>query len=290
VEKADENHILFLASAVTFDALLAAIPFILLLLVGASLVAQGLLLPDRPALLDLFEQFLPPHAALHQSDPFRLLQRALVEIGKVRGVLTLYTVPVFLWFSTRFFASVRNALNEIYDVSLRPPPRRGIVGTFLVSKARDLLMVIATLALFLVNTALSAGLGVARAVEGDDLQGWLRLFRGLGSILPEILTVVFSIALFALLYRFASRRPTGWRAALLASTFTAGLFEVAKRLYGLYLAHLVSPARLTLGFNLGAAILFVVWVYYTAVVFLLGAVVAETWQLRALQRRQRAVL
>ena len=42
--------------------------------------------------------------------------------------------------------------------------------------------------------------------------------------------------------------------------------------------------------NIGAAVLFVLWIYYTAIVFLLGGVVAETWELRKMQRRQRAIL
>jgi uncharacterized BrkB/YihY/UPF0761 family membrane protein len=42
--------------------------------------------------------------------------------------------------------------------------------------------------------------------------------------------------------------------------------------------------------NLAAAALFVLWIYYTAIVFLLGAVVAETWELRKMQERQRAIL
>jgi uncharacterized BrkB/YihY/UPF0761 family membrane protein len=37
-------------------------------------------------------------------------------------------------------------------------------------------------------------------------------------------------------------------------------------------------------------VLFILWVYYTAIVFLLGAVVAETWELRKMQQRQRAIL
>jgi uncharacterized BrkB/YihY/UPF0761 family membrane protein len=37
-------------------------------------------------------------------------------------------------------------------------------------------------------------------------------------------------------------------------------------------------------------VLFVLWVYYTAIVFLLGGVVAETWELRKMLRRQRAIL
>ena len=36
--------------------------------------------------------------------------------------------------------------------------------------------------------------------------------------------------------------------------------------------------------------LFILWIYYTAIVFLLGGVVAETWELRHMQKRQRIIL
>ena len=42
--------------------------------------------------------------------------------------------------------------------------------------------------------------------------------------------------------------------------------------------------------NLCAIGLFILWVYYTAIVFLLGAVVAETWELKKMLHRQRAIL
>jgi membrane protein len=91
-------------------------------------------------------------------------------------------------------------------------------------------------------------------------------------------------------YRYASLRRLPWRTALLASTFTAVLFEVAKRLYGLYLAHFASIESTVGDANVGAAVLFILWVYYTAIVFLLGGVVAETWELRRMQQRQRAIV
>jgi uncharacterized BrkB/YihY/UPF0761 family membrane protein len=42
--------------------------------------------------------------------------------------------------------------------------------------------------------------------------------------------------------------------------------------------------------NIGAAVLLILWIYYTAIVFLLGGVVAETWELRKMQQRQQATL
>jgi len=106
----------------------------------------------------------------------------------------------------------------------------------------------------------------------------------------EGLAFAFSVSLFYVTYRYASLRRLPWRTALLASTFTAFLFEVAKRLYGLYLANFASLQGPGGDANIGAVVLFVLWVYYTAIVFLLGAVVAETWELRGMQQRQRAIL
>ncbi|HXI21083.1 MAG TPA: YhjD/YihY/BrkB family envelope integrity protein, partial [Gemmatimonadales bacterium] len=78
------------------------------------------------------------------------------------------------------------------------------------------------------------------------------------------------------------RLPRG--AAFAGSVFTAVLFEVAKRLFGWYLLNLAVVSRFSADANIGAAILFVLWLYYTALVFLVGAVVAETWDLWNRQR------
>jgi membrane protein len=85
-------------------------------------------------------------------------------------------------------------------------------------------------------------------------------------------------------------RRLPWKTALLAATFTALLFELAKRLYALYLTNFASFEGLGGDANLGAIVLFILWVYYTAIVFLLGAVVAETWELKKMLDRQRAIL
>jgi membrane protein len=102
--------------------------------------------------------------------------------------------------------------------------------------------------------------------------------------------VGFSLALFFLLYRYASIRRLPWRAALVAASFTALAFELAKRIFGIYLGRIVTNSQFTLDANLGAVILFVLWVWYTSVVFLLGGVVAETWDLRSRQQQQQAIL
>jgi membrane protein len=271
--------------------MLAAVPFVLLVLIGLTHLAQAV--AGGPAVdpTRLFHRFFPPHASTPGHDPFELVERLLVGVARNRGQISLYAVPAFIWFSTRLFAGVRTSLNEVYDVSARPMPRRNFIINWLAGKLRDAAMVVATVIIFLLNTSLSTVVTIAWARGSARIIPQLGFFFStLGRIMGESLAFGFSVSLFYVTYRYASLRRLPWRTALLASTFTAVLFEVAKRLYGLYLAHFAEVGSAAGDGNIGAAVLFVLWVYYTAIVFLLGGVVAETWELRRMQQRQRAIL
>jgi membrane protein len=274
----------------TFDALLAAVPFILLLLIGLTHLAQAVTQGPEVDTMHLFHRFLPPHSTLPDQDPFGVIERLLAGITEKRGQLSLYAVPTFLWFSTRLFAGIRTALNDIYDVSLRPPRHRGILMLFLLAKARDATMVLGTVVLFLANTLLTTGLAILQARGAERVPQLDFFVSTVGRYLGEFLAFSFSVSLFYVTYSYASIRRLPWKTALLAATFTAMLFELAKRLYALYLANFASLEGLGGDANLGAIVLFILWVYYTSIVFLLGAVVAETWELRKMLKRQRAIL
>jgi membrane protein len=206
--------------------------------------------------------------------------------------LSLIALPAFLWFSTRLFAGIRISLNSIYDVSVRPQ-RIHFAKRILLAKLRDLGMVFMVLLLFLANTALSGGFTLLRSATesaGGRLGGLAGAILTIEGWIAEAVGFGFLVALFMLLYRFASTRRIRWQAALLASVFSAVAFELAKRLFALYLRNAGAFGVATVDATIGALILFVIWVYYSALVFLLGGVLAETWELRTLQRVQRGVL
>jgi membrane protein len=266
------------------------VPFILLLLIGLAQLAQAFANGSPAEPLALFHRFFPPHSTQPGQDPFALVERLMAGISRNRGQVSLYAAPAFVWFSTRLFAGIRTSLNDIFDVSVRPAPRRHFLVNFGLGKLRDAGMVVATLLLFLANTVLTTGLAVLQARGAERVPQLAFFVSTMGRLLGELLAFLFSISLFYLTYRYASVRRLPWRTVLLASTFTAVLFELAKRLYGLYLGNFASLEGHIGDANIGAAVLFVLWVYYTAIVFLLGAVVAETWELRAMQQRQRTIL
>lgn len=295
LEAADEANVPFLASALTFDALLAAVPFVLLLLVGLTLLAQIITGAETMSAEVLFHRFLPPHAS-GPKDPFAAVEGLLGVILRNRSQLSLVAVPTFLWFSTRLFGGIRTSLGFVYDVGARPMRRPkgiwGIVFVFARNKLRDLIMTLVVVVLFLANTAMSAGLAVlnARGQAWAELRGWGFFAGEAGRYLTEVVTIAFSVLLFALVYQYASPRRMSRTAGFIAGLVAAFGFEIAKRLYGLYLRNAVPTAAEFGGASLGAIVLFVLWLYYMGVVFLIGGVVAETWELRALQRRQRLIL
>lgn len=263
------------------------------MLVLFTVLVQGLA-PEGTTLdpNTLFHRFLPPHNSLPGQDPFGPVERLLTRIFENRGNLSLVAVPTFLWFSTRLFASMRNSLNFVYDVGSRPGTSRGIIATFLRNKLRDAVLSLSVATLFLLNTVFSAGLALLRSrSEAAVLPSYTLMVSTVGRLFTELVGFVFSISLFFLVYRFANPRRMSVTSVLIASTFSAFGFEIAKRLYGLYLARSLMPASaFGGGAQLGALLLFVLWVYYMAVVFLIGGVVAERWEALRLQRRQGVVV
>lgn len=287
MHQADRHNIPFLASALTFDGLLAAIPFLLLLLVGLTHVAR---LSSGSSVQDLhllFQRIVPPNADINGMGPFASIERFLVGFTRARAAVSYVALPLFLWFATRLFASIRTSLNLVYDVPRRAG--RHFVVSYLTGKLRDMMMVLLTVGLLSMNAVLTAGIKIlsARSDAWGATEPWLKFFvSGLGQVLTQVTAFAFSVSLFYLVYRHAAHQRLPRAAALVGSIFTAGLFEVAKRLYGWYLVHLAVVNRFAADASTTAALLFVLWMYYTALVFLIGAVVAETWDLLSRQKSE----
>jgi len=253
VEAAYEDNIPFLAGALAFDILLTAIPFVGLVLGVVGYLVEYQLAIHQLNVHELLERFLP-------SGQFDFIERALADLVDRRGHFTVLAAPLFLWFSTRMFGGLRAALNEVFDTEEnRPWP---------VAKLTDLAMVFVAGTLFLANAFASTS----------------------RSFFSQIASLVFSTLLFFMIFKFLPSRRIYWRTGVVASLFCAVAFEIAKRLYGLYVARFVTFDRVASDANLIGFLLFILWIYYTAYMFLLGGEVAETYDLMRMRRQQRVRL
>jgi len=277
LEAAYEDNIPFLASALSFDLLLTTIPFVVLLLAVVGTLVQHQITTHQIALHDLLARFLPLAPDGRDTGAFEQVAAALGSVVRHRGRLTLVGLPLFLWFSTRLFGGLRAALNEVFDTDE--------IRSWPVAKLTDLAMVLFTGCLFVANAVLGAfEAGNAAAVNRSFPLAWFWRF--------SVETVAFGLGvlLFYVVFKLVPSRRIHWQTALVAAAFCSLGFEVAKRLYALYVTRFVTFDRLASDANVVALFLFLLWVYYTAYLFLLGGEVAETYDLVRMRRAQRVHL
>lgn len=268
-EAAFEDNVPFLASALAFDLLLTIPPFAILLLGVVGHLAQARLATADVNLHALLGQFLPPGPGFVQ------LETVLTGAVANRGALTLVGAPLFLWFSTRAFGGLRAALNDVFDTDeVRP---------WHMAKALDLGLVLATAALLLGNAYVSA-VGARGGAALTGIAGWT------WHVAAQLAAVLFSTVLFFVIFKLVPSRPIAWRTALVASALCAIAFEIAKRLFELYITRVATLDRFISDANVLGLFLFMLWVYFICCLFLIGGEIAETYDLVRLRRAQRVQL
>jgi membrane protein len=272
-EAAFEDNVPFLASGLSFDLLLTSIPFIILLLAVIGYLVQLQITSHQYSVHELLSRFVPTSPDGGTTAAFEAIERGLVDIVKRRGRLTTVGIPLFLWFSTRFFDGLRVALNEVFDTD---EYRR-----WYAVKLLDVLMVVVAGAFLAASGFLSAYEAKFAGVIGRAF-----LIHWVWSLSIEIVAFALGIVVFFIVFKLLPSRRINWRTALVAATFCSLGFEVARRLYAFYLTKFVTLDRLASDANVAALLLFLLWIYYSAFLFLLSAEVAETFDLIQMRRAQ----
>jgi membrane protein len=90
------------------------------------------------------------------------------------------------------------------------------------------------------------------------------------------------------LYKYLPIRRVRWQTALLGAMFTGALLELAKGAFSYYIAQF-NPGSFYTG-TLAVIVIVVFWVYYAALIFILGGEVAQVYELRRVRRVNRAAL
>ena len=278
IEGAYEDNLPFLASALSFDVILTAIPFLVVLLAVVGTLVQHQITTQQMDLEELLRRFMPTIRGPSDA-AVRNVERILEQVVASRGQLTLVGLPLFVYTSTRLFGGLRAALNEVFDTEER--------RSWQVGKLIDLAFVLLTGTLMLLSALLPAL--EARTIGALHESGGF-LIEWMYRLSLEIVAFGFSVVLFLAVFKVLPSRRIGWRTAVVAAVFCALAFELAKRLYALYVANFVTLDRLASNANAGAFFLLIIWIYYTNCVFLIGGEIAEAYDLARMRRTQRVQL
>jgi membrane protein len=180
-------------------------------------------------------------------------------VASVIGVITLVIGALGV------FAELKNALNTIWEVKLKPTK-----GTFdsikrlVFGRLISFAMLIVIGFLLLVSLVISASLAYFGQYLGDLLP--------ISDLALQILNFVISFGLitvlFALIFKFLPDAEIAWRDVWLGAAMTSLLFTIGKFALGLYLG------RSNVGTTFGAAgslAILLIWIYYSAQIVFLGA-------------------
>lgn len=270
--KADQDNIFFLAGSIAFNVLVAIIPLILVVLGIAGLLLRSQETDPTDWLLRYVLASVPPVSQAFQDFVRETLTGFLDQTAELLSIGTL----VLVWIATRLVGTLRTVLREIFDVHRD----RG----FLAGKLFDIQMVLGAGTLFALNVGLTVALQVI-TVFGFGVLGLEDGVRAVQVVYARAAALVTVWVMFLLIYRYLPARRVGWRTAVTAATFTAVLFEVMKQAFSWYVTNVASYGS-TYG-NLATVAVLIFWIYYTAVVFILGGEVAQVAAVRRTRRRQR---
>jgi membrane protein len=243
-----EHDGFFLAAGLSFYVVICVVPFVLLLVAGgAFLVSDDRVLRE---VLDRLATLLP----VYQTEMETIL-RGVVD---ARGVTSVVGTLILLLFASQLFAATRLVLNRIFQHK-----GRSLIHGMLF----DMWMILVLGVLFLVTIAVTATFAWIRGIALLLGQGDLvpTLFHWAGLLLVLFLDVTF----FVVLYRFVPNRRIRWSSVLAGSLATSVLWEVAKQAFRWYIQR-VGVYSAVYG-SLGVTIALMMWVYYSAIVFVVGA-------------------
>lgn len=171
-------------------------------------------------------------------------------------------IVVLIIGATTVFAELQTSLDRIWHVPERAKPS-GIWG---MVRARFLSfgLILGLAFLLMTSLALSAGIAAFGKWFGGLLPAWEVMLQ----VLNVLIALCVETVLFAMIYKFMPSVKVAWRDVWIGGAVTGCLFELGKTLIGLYMGKAGVGSSYAAA---GSIAVVLIWVYYAAQVFLLGA-------------------
>ena len=177
-------------------------------------------------------------------------------------VATVISTLVLIVGATTVFAELQSALDRIWQVPQLP--KAGGIWATLRTRLLSLGFILGLGFLMLVSLVSSAGIAALGGWAKGLLPGWAVLLY----VINLVVSVGFTTVLFAMIFKLMPQAQVSWRDVWVGAGVTAVLFEIGKTLISLY----IGKSSVTSSFAAaGSLVVLLIWVYYSAQIFLLGA-------------------
>lgn len=177
-------------------------------------------------------------------------------IGTVVGVL------VMAFSATTVFVALQDSLNAMWKVKAKA--EKGFMK-LVIGRLLSLALVVSFGFLLLVSLSVDVVLGLLYDYLRQELSGIAVYLVTIGNMLVSI---AIATVIFAAIFKVLPDARIRWANVWVGAVVTAILFTLGKFVLNIYFQH--DPLADTYG-AAGSLVLILVWVYYTSIIFLLGA-------------------
>lgn len=251
LRRLDEERLPQVAGSLTFTTVLSLVP--LLTIAFAIFTTFPKFNAMRAALDAYFIQNLMPHSfsnvILDNLSQFAAKASKMSALGAVALLITAIAT----------MATIERAFNQIWRVTKPRPVMQRVV----------IYWTIVTLGPILIGVSLTATSLLFSATSW--VASSLPFMSFMGALFYTTLSVALTTAAFSLLYLTVPNRFVEWRDALTGGVVAGIAFEVAKRLFALFIAKF--PTYTVIYGTLAAIPIFLIWVYLSWMITLVGALI-----------------
>lgn len=191
------------------------------------------------------------------------IQTLLKSVNQPAEGITATAIGIILLLvgATTVFGELQNSMDRIW----KAPAREGS-GLWHLIQARLLSfgMIMGIGFLLMVSLIFSAGLSAMSKWWSSAFSGWMVVM----SVFNFVFSFVLTTGMFAMIYKIMPRVTIRWNEVWIGATITAALFTVGKWLIGIY----IGQSAIASGYGpAGALLALLIWIYYSAQIFLMGA-------------------
>jgi membrane protein len=244
---------MMLAASLSYFSMMAIVPFCLFLVTIFGYFLGG----QRE-----FYQFFSARLISYFPDVTRGITEELGRIITYKGLGKL-SLLLYGLLSYGLFSSLEAATNTIFKIKVK--------RSFLVSVILSLVIVTSIIAFFLISFGATSMISALKPVQ--EFFPGLKIGRISGLLIRFVLPFFVMFVTVTMLYVFLPKKRIRTANALSGALFTVVFLEAAKHLFTLYV---VNVFRLgTIYGPLSAFVIFLLWVFYSASIFLIGAEVVH---------------
>jgi membrane protein len=209
------------------------------------------------------------------------VQGLLESVSKPAESITAMLVGTVLLLigATSVFGELQDALDRIWRA---PKRNKGGIWSLLRARLLSFGMIMGIGFLLMVSLVVSAALAALGKLWGPLFADW----ETLANVIDFLISFAFTTTVFAMIYKIMPRARVDWSDVGIGAAVTALLFTIGKFLIGLY----IGKSGVTSGFGAaGSLVVVLVWVYYSAQIFLMGAEFTWAYALTFGSRKQQPV-